>query len=318
MKIKFGLYGCNGHQIQGALACRTDAEISAAACIDAARIPKGAHPRIHPSLGDLLADDRVQAVSLCSPLRISQAGDALRCMEAGKHVYAEKPCAMTEEDLDSIIATSKRTGMIFHEMAATAFSKPYAAIRRIVADGQIGTVVQILSQKSYPWGDWRPKDEKTDGGLAMQAGIYNCRFIEHVAGTRIKSVSMKETKLCNHGFDSECRRAASFLFELENGGIACGVANYCCPNPEDWGRWGYESLRIFGSEGFVECVNCGETARIAARGKGAHDIDVSEDSDYLGMFIREMISGRRMIPFSIEEELSPTRWAIRAKMAAKG
>jgi predicted dehydrogenase len=52
-----------------------------------------------------------EACAASSPLRSEQAGHAIACMKGGKHVYAEKPCAMTEADLDAIIATSRETGM---------------------------------------------------------------------------------------------------------------------------------------------------------------------------------------------------------------
>lgn len=313
MKLKFGLYGVNGHQIQDALAIHPKAEFYAAASFPENKIPTGANPKIYSSLDEMLDDPTVQIVSLCSPLRISQAADAVKAMKAGKHVYAEKPCAMNEEELEQIIAVSKQTKMIFHEMGGTAFSKPYSALRKIVSSGKLGTIIQIFAQKSYPWGDWRPKDEKIDGGLAMQAGIYICRFIEHVAQIKIKLVSMKETSLCNHGNDSDCKRAASFIFELENNALACGIANYCCPSTSDWGRWGYEILRIFGSNGFIECLNNGESAKIAINGEGVKNIDISEDHNYLDMFIDEILLSKKIIPLSIEDELSPTRWVIRTK-----
>jgi len=313
VKIKFGLYGNNGHQIQNLLVSKSDVEFYAVAGIPADKIPPDVKPLIYSSLDEMLRDPDIQIISLCSPLRFSQAKDAIKCMKAGKHVYAEKPSAMTEDELDEIIIVSKKTGMIYHEMAGTAFASPYKAIKRIIASGKLGTIIQIFSQKSYPWGEWRPKDEKIDGGLTMQVGIYNCRFIEHVVGIKIKSIQLKETKLCNHGENSECRRAASFLFELENGAIASAIANYCCPLPEDWGKWGYEILRIFGSNGFLECINNGEIAKIAISGEGVKKIDVSDDGDYLDMFIEEIKSKKKVIPLLLEEELSPTRWVIRAK-----
>ncbi len=64
--------------------------------------------------------------------------EAIRCLEGGKHVYAEKPCAMTESDLDAIIETSRRTGNRFHEMAGTAWEQPYFIMRQRNQDGAIG------------------------------------------------------------------------------------------------------------------------------------------------------------------------------------
>jgi predicted dehydrogenase len=317
MRIKIGLFGTAGHQIQNDLQGHPAAEIVALAGFADAQIPpplKSAGVRVHASLESLLADPEIQLVSLCSPFKDEQGEHIIRCLEAGKHAYAEKPCCLSEAVLDRIIATAQRTGKLFHEMAGTAFQQPYCTLREIVAAGTIGEVIQVSSQKSYPWGDWRPGDERVDGGLTRQAGIYNARFAEHVAGVRIKSMQILETRLGNDIPGNACRRAVSFLMEFENGGVGSGVANYCCPASPGWPTWGYESLIIFGSQGFVESIDGGRIGTLAVTGRTPQTLDFSRPGrDYLGMFLEEIASGRKIIPLDLEAELRPTRWVIRAK-----
>ena len=314
--IKIGLFGVNGHQIQNNLENHPQAEIIAVAAFPEDRIPeflKNAGVKVYQSLTELLEDSEIQLISLCSPLRSEQAEHAVECLKAGKHVYAEKPCAMTESDLDAIIAASKETGMIFHEMAGVCLEQPYSTLREIVKSGRIGEVIQVFGQKSYPWGDWRPQDENIDGGLALQVGVYNTRFVEHITGVKIKSITSSETKLGNET-DGECRRAASFLMELENGGLATGVSNYGCPQQPGWDHWGYETVRIWGTKGFVESIDQGREGRLVVNGEELQELDFSSPTkDYFDMFIEEIASGQKVIDFDLEEEISPTRWVIRAK-----
>ena len=35
--------------------------------------------------------------------------------------------------------------------------------------------------------------------------------------------------------------------------------------------------------------------------------------DYFDMFLEELLTGKKIIDFSIEDEISPTRWVIRAR-----
>ena len=316
-KINIGLFGKNGHQIHNCLGTSLLGEIKGIADFPEDMLPEGidrSAVKKYSSLDEMLADPGIQLVSLCSSLRSEQASHAVKCMEAKKHVYAEKPSALVEEDLDRIIETSSRTGMIYHEMASTAFSQPYSSVRKIIQDGRIGDIIQIFSQKSYPWMETRPQNEDIDGGLALQVGVYNTRFVEHVAGVKIKNIRMIETKKGNTLASGECRRAASFIMELENGGISSALCNYCCPMTPTWNKWGYEILRVFGTAGFVESVNHGELCRIAVNGKPCENFDTSEkDEDYLEMFLREISQGVKIIPFTTAEELSPTRWVVRAK-----
>jgi len=315
-KIRVGLYGSNGHQIHNRLIDHPHAEIVAVAAFGPAAIPDHltkAGVQVYESLDELLASD-VQLVSLCSPRRADQADDAIRSMEAGKHVYAEKPCALRSDDVDRITATAHRTGVIFHEMASTAFDQPYCTLRRIVESGVLGTIVQVYSQKSYPWHDGRLQDEQIDGGLATQAGVYNARFVEHVAGVRIRSLTLKETRLGNPIADGQCRRAVSMIMELENGGAASGVANYLCPAPPWWGKWGYETVRIWGTNGFIESIDSGRIGTIAITGQDPQTLDFSDPFPaYLDMFIDEIRTGKKIIPFTLEKEISPTRWVVLAK-----
>lgn len=315
-RVKIGLFGANGHQLHKNLENHSKVEIAAVAAIAEELLPeylKQAGVTMYTSLEELLADQEIQLISLCSPLRSEQAQQAVRCMKAGKHVYAEKPCAMTEADLDEIIRTSKETGMIFHEMAGGCFAQPYSTLKEIVTSGKIGDVIQIYGQKSYPWFEGRPQDENIDGGLALQVGVYNARFVEHITGIKIKSITSKETKFGNN-FGGECRRAVSFLMELENGGVASGIANYCCPREPAWDHWGYETVRVFGTEGFVEAIDNGSIGRLAVNGEPLQELDFSTPTeDYFDMFLQELLTGKKIIDFSIEDEISPTRWAIRAR-----
>jgi predicted dehydrogenase len=236
-------------------------------------------------------------------------------MEAGKHVYGEKPSAMTEADLDAIMATSRKTGMQYREMAATFVSQPYKEMRRLIQSGAIGTVVQVLSQKCYPWHARRPADEGVDGGLALQVGVYSTRFVEHVACVRIASIEMIETRLGNPDPDSQCRIAVSMIMRLENGGVASAVCNYL--NPIQKLCWGYEILRVFGTLGILESNAEGQRARLLLTGQPPQELTLSEPSeDYFSLYLHSLLGGPAMTLTS-EEELRPTRWAIRAKASGK-
>jgi predicted dehydrogenase len=311
-KLGIGLYGINGHQIEKLLAAHPRARLVAVAAFGDRPIPTecGEGPR-YATLEELLADDQVEMVSLCSPRRADQAADAVKCLLAGRHVYGEKPSALREEDLDLIIATVAQTGFRYHEMGGVALEQPYLAMRDCIRSGAIGEVVQVFVQKSYPWADWRPKDEAIDGGLATQVGIYPLRFIEQVAGLKATSVEIRETRLGNDHPGSDCRRAVSMLMTLENGGIASAICNYF--NPSSHIVWGYEILRVFGTAGIVESNLLDGTARLLKPGAAPEPLDISASApSSLDLIIDSVLDGTPM-SMSLTDELSPTRWVIRAK-----
>lgn len=317
--VNVAVYGANGHQIHELLAERegTTRLVGYAAFpkdgLPASLVAERSDVRAYGGLEELLSDPRVELVSLCSPRRCDQAGDAIRSLRAGKHVYAEKPCAFDEPSLDAILRAAQENGRHFREMAGTAFSQPYLQMREIVRAGRIGRVVQVIAEKSYPYHDGRPQDEDVDGGLIRQCAVHALRFVEHVAGERVVSIHAKETTAGNPVPKGDLRIAAVLALELASGGLASITANYL--NPRGTGMWGYESLRIIGERGFVESSRGGQLTRLVVGGEDHGPIEQTAPSfEYLDGYIA-MIRGRGEMPLSLDDELSPTRWAIRAKQS---
>lgn len=315
--IKIGLYGNNGHQIQDKLSSHSDTRLIATAAFYRSLLTDNQreYSREYPTLEEMLLDKEIDLISLCSPVRQQQAQHAIKCLKAGKNVYAEKPCAVTEQELDDIIKTAKETGLEFHEMAGTAFEEPYLSIRKKVASGIIGEVIQVFAQKSYPYHDKRPQDESVDGGLICQNGIHAVRFIEHVAGKRVNNIFALETALGNPVENGGLKMAASYLMDLEKGGVASIIANYL--NQPGFHNWGNEQLRIFGEKGFVEAVDGGQRTRLVVGKKDYGELGIKgEGLDYFDLYISKLL-GNGVMPLALEEELHPTRIVIRAKLAAK-
>ncbi|XHR28402.1 MAG: Gfo/Idh/MocA family protein [Chthoniobacteraceae bacterium] len=313
-KVHIGIYGANGHQIHEALSNHSRACLVAVAGFPREKLPSKLRAEagicFYPSLEDMLNDSRVELVSLCSPRRCDQADDAIKVLRAGKNVYAEKPCAMEEAEMDEILRVAGETGCHFHEMADTAFMYPYDSIRQIVRDGTLGRVIQVIAEKSYPYKDWRPQDEMVDGGLIRQCAVHAFRFIEHVANVKICSVQSIETT-AGDPKNGNLRMAASFLLGLEEGAIASVAANYL--NPSGSGIWGYETLRILGEKGMVESTQGGQHTRLVIGGQDKGKLEkVAQRVDYLDAYVQTLLGDGEM-PLTTDEELSPTRWVIRAK-----
>jgi predicted dehydrogenase len=307
-----GLYGTNGHQLRVAtLATHPHARLVAVGGIDQKTPPD---VRRYAELDALLADPEVELVSLCSPRRADQARDAIRCLQAGKHVYAEKPSALSEAELDAVLAAASAAKKEFHEMAGTTFAQPYWEMRRLVRDGAIGEVIQVLVQKSYPYGVHRPQDEAIDGGMFLQVGIHAIRMIEHTAGVRIRTIAGWETALGNREL-GDGKMAGAVQMTLENGGLATVIMNYL--NPPHLKPRGHETLRIFGTNGFVESTDGGVRTRLVDRERVTEPLRPVEPArDYFD-FIAEHLATGAPLPLTSEEELHPLRMLLRAKEALR-
>jgi len=308
-KVGVGLYGVNGHQVYRKLGQSEAAELIAVAGFPDERMPDGLRDgRCCGALPDLLKIPEVELVVLCSPSRARQAEESVACLEAGKHVLAEKPCAMNEADLDRILATAARTGRIFHEMAGTAFEQPYASLFHLVRHGGIGRVRQIYAQKSYPLYDGRPSDPAVDGGLFLHAGIHAARWIDH--GLDLEIFGGSATEVCGA---SGSPVATSAVLDLGESATATLVVNYL--NPQGFGLWGNETLRVWGDRGMAEIVDGGARTRWVEEDQDRGEIPVvpSASLDWLESLLAE-IRGLGTMPLTLDREIRPLRGLLRCRL----
>ena len=152
--------------------------------------------------------------------------------------------------------------------------------------------------------DWRPQDEDMDGGLVLQSAIYGLRFVEHVCDQRIKDISAIETTLGNPR-EGNLRMAASLQMSLESGGIATVIANYL--NQPATGAWGFEELRVFGTEGYL-LTNFIDASVTVCIGDVKETYQPEPEEGLLSIIIRTIAEGG-----SIPDLMRPTRFALRAR-----
>jgi predicted dehydrogenase len=96
------------------------------------------------SLEQVLSDPAIDAVVLATPA-VHHASQALAALNAGKHVFVEKPLALTVADADEACRAAERSGrtlMVGHLML---YHPAYRKLRELVHGGEIGDVYYLYS-----------------------------------------------------------------------------------------------------------------------------------------------------------------------------
>ena len=313
--LGLGLYGVNGHQVMKEVLHTKGARLVAVCDIPEDLWPdafkQGGSFTVHPSFDALLDDHDVDIVSLCSKRRADQAAHALAAIDKGKHVYAEKPCALKESELDLIIDRAKAMGKSFREMSDTVSDNPWYSLRAIATSGSIGDIVQVHAQKSYPWHEGRSPDDEIDGGLLPWVGIHAFRMVEQISGVMIRDVTAAEETSFGSPRDDGLVMAAACLMQLENGGIASITANYL--NPRGFPSWGNDAVRLFGTKGMAEVVDGGQRTRWVVGTEDRGEIPkVPAPASHFQRFVDSLREGMFM-EMSLEAELHATRMSLRAR-----
>jgi predicted dehydrogenase len=149
--------------------------------------------RGYDSFDDLLADDAVDVVHICTPNAL-HADQAVAALAAAKHVVCEKPIATTVADAERIVAAAGRqTATVpfvyrFHPLVREA--------RARVAAGETGRLLTIGGSYLQDWllqaGDdnWRVDSEAGGRSRAFaDIGSHLVDLIEFVTGDRIEKVA---------------------------------------------------------------------------------------------------------------------------------
>ncbi|HEY5852790.1 MAG TPA: Gfo/Idh/MocA family oxidoreductase, partial [Aldersonia sp.] len=88
--------------------------------------------------GDVLRRDDVDAVLITAPAR-SHTDLVVAAAAAGKHVFVEKPMAVTLADADRAIAAAEAAGIVLQVGFNRRFAPGFAAARAAIDAGQVGT-----------------------------------------------------------------------------------------------------------------------------------------------------------------------------------
>ena len=131
------------------------------------------HGRAFSSLEELLADPRIELVTIATPNDVHRP-IAIQAMEAGKNVISEKPVTLSSRDLEAMLAASKRTGKIFTVHQNRRWDSDFLTMKKIFDTNQLGPVFRIESRvqgsRGIP-GDWRNQKEH-GGGMVYDWGIH--------------------------------------------------------------------------------------------------------------------------------------------------
>jgi len=178
----------------------------------------------------------------------------IECLKRGIHCFAEKPIALSTNDLNNIRAElQKETALLAPMMIHRYEPWFYAAYKGLMA-GMVGTVVQIQAQKSYKMGA-KPKwmrDKALFGGIIPWVGAHAVDLIHWMSDGGVNLVSANQTTFGNM-HQGEVESSAMLHFELANGGQAMASIDYL--RPASAPTHGDDRIRIVGERGIIEVMH---------------------------------------------------------------
>ena len=118
---------------------------------------------------DMLADKDIDAVSIVT-MWDQHTDPTIAALEAGKHVFLEKPMASTVADCKKIIAAAKKAKGILQIGHICRFNPRYRMAKQAIDEGRIGKIVALSARAAtfLPPGP-RPSLRKSAPSLATRS-----------------------------------------------------------------------------------------------------------------------------------------------------
>ncbi len=215
-------------------------------------------PKAYRDPVELIADPAIDAVAICSPAA-THADLVVAAAQAGKHVFCEKPMALTLDDADRAIDAARAAGIALQVGFNRRFAQNFADMRARIADGAIGTPQLLRSLTRDP-------------GISAEVAawvkpwtIFNETLIHDFdtlcwlnPGARVTSVYAQADALVHPQFaDSGFLDTAVVQIRFDNGAFAVAEASFQAV-------YGYDVRgEVFGSGGVLQAGRPPERAGTA-------------------------------------------------------
>jgi scyllo-inositol 2-dehydrogenase (NADP+) len=144
--------------------------------------------RAYESFEQVLGDPDVDLVVLATP-NSEHAAQAVRALEAGKHVVTDKVMALTAADCDRMIAAAQRADRVLSVFQNRRWDGDYLTVRRLAAEGAFGRIRRIeMAWSGFGmWGGWRGQ-RASGGGKLYDLGAHLADQLCQLMPQRITSV----------------------------------------------------------------------------------------------------------------------------------
>ena len=141
--------------------------------------------KLYSDLDRMLAECDLDAVSITLPTDL-HAEFSIRALDAGVHVFCEKPMALNVAQCEDMITAAQRTDKILQIGHCIRFWPEYAKAKELVDSRQYGRVVAATFRRLGSTPKWSSSnwftDETRSGGMVLDLHIHDTDFVQYLFG----------------------------------------------------------------------------------------------------------------------------------------
>ena len=192
-------------------------------------------------------DDEVDAIVIATQHNL-HASQTLKALEAGKHVFVEKPLALTLEEIDKIEASQKVANTTVMVGYNRRFSPHIQKIKSLLdAKPSPKTFIMTMNAGEIPKDHWT-QDAEVGGGRIIGEACHYIDLMRFLAGSKIKSFNA--VKMGENDFVEVTEDKALISLTFEDGSM--GSIHYFANGGKSFPK---ERIEVFCDNGVLQLDN---------------------------------------------------------------
>ena len=182
---------------------------------------------------------------------------ALKAVEAGKHVYVEKPLCITREEAAKVLKSAAAKGVQVGGAPDTFLGAGIQTSRKLIDDGWIGAPIAATAfMMNHGHEHWHPAPEfyyKAGGGPMFDMGPYYLTALVNLMGPAVRVCGSAKKSFPTRTVLSEPLKGTTFgvdvpthiagVIDFQNGAVATIITSF-----DVWSH-GMPFIEIYGTEG---------------------------------------------------------------------
>ncbi len=239
------------------------------------------------NVDDVLKDGEVDLVLITTRHNL-HANMTVKCLEAGKHVFVEKPLALNTEELENVIAAQQQSGKTVMVGFNRRFSPHAEKMKSLLGNSQMN-VIATMNAGNIPANVW-VHDMLVGGGRIIGEACHFIDLITYLTGSKVKAVCMNAMGVN----PEENTDNATILLKYENG--STGVINYFSNGSKAYSK---ERVEVYSQERTLIMDNFRKTEGFGFKGfsKLKTKLDKGHKNQFHKLIAQTKNGGSALIPF---------------------
>lgn len=190
---------------------------------------------------------QVDVVHLCTPHYL-HAEMAITALNAGKHVFTEKPLGTSLTQVHALLDSAARSSAQLGLCLQNRYNSTSVMAKQLIEQGCLGQITALRSNLSwhraaeyYQRSDWRGDKRKEGGGVLINQAIHQLDLMLWLCGNPERVKAQLDNRL--HNAVSEVEDSASATLIMQNGALWQLSASTCFAFDDDI------SFSIYGEQG---------------------------------------------------------------------